>query len=358
MADNKQAAAILTEIAALARNFTRSLRFMEVCGTHTVAIFRAGIRRMLPENIRLVSGPGCPVCVTPEEYIDQAIAYAERGAIIATFGDMLKVPGSRSSLAAAQAAGGRIEIIYSPLDSLRVAKDNPAHKIIFLAVGFETTSPTTAATLLAAQKAGTDNLYFLAAPKLVPPALTMLLADPEVKADGFLLPGHVAMVTGADAFAFLPERYNIPAVVAGFDSLSILRSILELTRQKATGKAALVNEYREVVTADGNRAAQNTTAEVYEPCDAEWRGIGTIPRSGLRIREKYAAWDIARVWPLEPTVSSRRSACRCGEVLKGIIDPLACPLFGKACVPEHAIGPCMVSVEGVCAAWYRYNRGD
>jgi len=355
MADNEQAAAVLKDISALARRFTRPLRFMEVCGTHTVAIFRSGIRRMLPENIRLVSGPGCPVCVTPEEYIDQAVAYAEQGAIIATFGDMLKVPGNRSSLSVAQAAGGRVEIVYSPLDSLRVAKDNPTDKVIFLAVGFETTSPATAAAILAAQDSGLDNLYFLAAPKLVPPALTMLLSDPEVKVDGFLLPGHVAMVTGAKAFAFLPEQYNVPAVVAGFSALSILRSVCELTRQKVSGQATLSNEYQEVVTADGNTTAQNTTAEVYEPCDANWRGIGIIPQSGLRIREKYAARDITKIRPIMPTVLPNKTACRCGEVLKGLIEPTACPLFDKTCVPEHAVGPCMVSVEGVCAAWHRYS---
>ena len=358
MSERSAATALLAEIEASAANLKEPIRLMEVCGTHTVTIFRAGIRQMLPKNIRLVSGPGCPVCVTPEEYIDKAMEYAERGYIIATFGDMLKVPGSSGSLAAVRAKGADIRIIYSPLDSLQVAKDNPLRRVIFLAVGFETTTPTTAATLAAARADGRDNLYFLAAPKLVPPALVMLLSDPKVQVDGFLLPGHVAMVTGAAAFGFLPRDYGMPAVVTGFEPIAVLRSVLELVRQKTTKKAALVNEYPEAVTEGGNPAAQKMTDTVYEPCDATWRGIGVIKNSGLKIRDAFAAYDIERVAPVETKSRAGRSACRCGEVLRGIIDPPQCLLFGQGCVPEHAVGPCMVSVEGVCAAWYKYGRDN
>lgn len=349
---------LVAEIGRMAETAGRKLRFMEVCGTHTVAIFRAGLRQMLPENVELVSGPGCPVCVTPDDYMDKAITYALReDTIITTFGDMLKVPGSKSSLMEAKAEGADIRIVYSPLDSIQVAKDNPDKKVIFLAVGFETTAPTAAATVLAAQQQGIENLYMLSAQKLVPPALRALLNDPEVRVDGFILPGHVSVITGTDVFSFLVDEYHMPGVVTGFEPLQILRSLYRLLQQVTKGEARIENEYGSVVHKGGSPAAQRATDLVYEPADAAWRGIGIIPMSGLRMRDSFAAYDIERLLPLDVPMGKNKPGCRCGEVLRGIVTPKECPLFGKACVPTHAVGPCMVSVEGVCAAWYKYGQG-
>ena len=346
------------EIRRLADICDRPLRFMEVCGTHTVSIFRAGIRQMLPQSVELVSGPGCPVCVTADDYMDKAIAYGGMGdVIIATFGDMLKVPGSSSSLGEVKAEGADIRIVYSPMDSLAIAADNPGKKVIFLAVGFETTSPTAAATVLAAEEQGIGNLYMLSAHKSVPPAIRMLLDDPLVKVDGFLLPGHVAVVTGTEPFEFLGSEYHIPGVVAGFEPLGILRAIVRLLQQCAKGRGEIANEYESVVKREGNPFSRRILEQVYEPCDAAWRGIGVLPKSGLKMREEYGKYDIERVLPIEVKPSRKKTTCRCGEVLRGIVTPVECPLFGKACIPTHAVGPCMVSVEGVCAAWYKYGRG-
>ena len=335
----------------------KSLRFMEVCGTHTVAIFRSGIRQILPDNVELVSGPGCPVCVTNDDYIDKAIAYARKNFVIATFGDMLKVPGSRSSLAEVQAEGADVRIVYSPLDCIQIALDNPNKKIIFLAVGFETTAPTAAATVLAAKARGVKNLFMLSAQKLVPPALRMLLADSQVKVDGFLLPGHVAVVIGAKAFNFLADEFKIPSAVGGFEADEILTALVSLLEQIDGGHVEVANDYRAVVKAEGNIAAQKILSQVYDVADVDWRGIGKIPASGLKMRDEFASFDIERVEPIEIERVEKKSACRCGEVLRGIIKPTDCPLFGKACQPLHAVGPCMVSVEGVCAAWFKYGGG-
>lgn len=337
----------------------RSLRFMEVCGTHTVAIFRSGIRQILPDNVELVSGPGCPVCVTCDEYIDKAIAYARRkNLVIATFGDMLKVPGSRSSLAAVSAEGADVRIVYSPLDAIKLAEENPHKQIIFLAVGFETTAPTAAATVIAARNRGVKNLFMLSAQKLVPPALKLLLNDAAVHVDGFLLPGHVAVVVGAKAFNFLATDFRIPSAIGGFEADEILSALVNLLEQVDSGRATVANEYRSVVTDDGNVAAQKVLAQVYAVADAEWRGMGIIPASGLRMRDEFAEFDIERVEPIEIERVDKKSACRCGDVLRGLINPTQCPLFGRACKPLHAIGPCMVSVEGVCAAWFKYGGSN
>ena len=349
---------LVAEIRRLAAGADQHFRFMEVCGTHTVAIFRAGLRQLLPENVELVSGPGCPVCVTPDDYMDKAITYARReDTIITPFGHMLKVPGSKSSLMEAKASGADIRIVYSPLDTLQVAKENPDKKVIFLAVGFETTAPTAAATVLAAKQAGLTNVYMLSAQKLVPPIMYALLHDPQVKVDGFLLPGHVAVITGTRAFQFLVDEYHKPGVVAGFEPLQLLRAIVRLLQQATKGEARIENEYEDVVRPEGSPAAQKATSEVYEPADAGWRGMGIVPLSGLRMREAYAAYDIERLLPLDIPMGENKPGCRCGEVLRGIVTPKECPLFAKACVPTHAVGPCMVSVEGVCAAWYKYGQG-
>lgn len=348
---------LVKKIARLAKS-KKKLRLMEVCGTHTVAIFRSGIRQVLPENVELVSGPGCPVCVTNDDYIDKAIEYARRGFIVATFGDMLKVPGSRSSLAVTMAEGADVRIVYSPLDCVKLARENPHAKIIFLAVGFETTAPTAAATVLAAKVQGLKNLFMLSAQKLVPPALRFLLNDSSVKVDGFLLPGHVAVVIGTKAFNFLTTEFKIPSAVSGFEAEEILLALISLLEQIDDGRAEVTNNYRSVVKAEGNVAAQKILSQVYEVADTEWRGMGMIPASGLRMRDEFAAFDIERVEPIEIERIGKKTACRCGEVLRGLINPTECSLFGKTCQPLHAIGPCMVSVEGVCAAWFKYGGNN
>ena len=353
------AAQIIAELRDIVGAHGKSIRLMEVCGTHTVAIFRAGLRQILPEEVELVSGPGCPVCVTADDYIDAAIAYAGmEDVIITTFGDMLKVPGTHSSLAAAQAAGADVRIVYSPLDALTIAAENPTKQVVFLAVGFETTAPTEAAAVLAAEAQGIRNFFLLSAQKLVPPVMRALLDGGETHVDGFLLPGHVAVVTGTETFAFLARDYAVPGVVGGFQPLEILRAIQLLVRQIGAGEARIENAYETVVRPAGNPVARAAIERVYEPASVRWRGLGEIPASGLLMREEYAAFDFARVRPLSVgVVGDGRHGCRCGEVLRGAIVPRDCNLFGKACVPEHAVGPCMVSVEGTCAAWYKYGGG-
>ncbi|ANR70279.1 hydrogenase formation protein HypD [Selenomonas sp. oral taxon 126] len=353
------AAQIIAQLRDIVAAHGQKIRLMEVCGTHTVAIFRAGLRQILPEGVELVSGPGCPVCVTADDYIDAAIAYAGmEDVIITTFGDMLKVPGTHSSLAAAQAAGADVRIVYSPLDALTVAAENPTKNVVFLAVGFETTAPTEAAAVLAAKKQGIRNFFLLSAQKLVPPVMRALLDGGETHVDGFLLPGHVAVVTGTETFAFLARDYSLPGVVGGFEPLEILRAIALLVRQIGAGEARIENAYETVVRPAGNPVARAAIERVYEPASVRWRGLGEIPASGLLMREEYAAFDFARVRPLSVgVVGDGRHGCRCGEVLRGAIVPRDCNLFGKACVPEHAVGPCMVSVEGTCAAWYKYGGG-
>lgn len=346
--------------AEIARLADRPLRLMEVCGTHTVAIFKAGIRQLLPEQVELVSGPGCPVCVTPNDYLDTAIAYSlQSGVIIATFGDMLRVPGSSSSLMQEKARGADIRIVYSPLDSLAIARAHPDKRVIFLAVGFETTAPTTAAAILAAEQAGIDNFFVLTSHKLVPPALRALLTagGAGVRVDGLLLPGHVCTVTGLAPFRFLAEECGTPAVVAGFEALDILQAVYMLVKQIRAGVARLENQYARVVRPEGNPAAQAALAKVYGEVDAAWRGIGVIPASGLGVREEYARFDARYVLGVDVEPTREAAGCRCGEVLRGVIKPPACPLFGRACTSDHPVGACMVSVEGACAAWYKYGAG-
>ena len=353
------AAEIIAELRDIVAAHGKKIRLMEVCGTHTVAIFRAGLRQILPEEVELVSGPGCPVCVTADDYIDAAIAYAGmEDVIITTFGDMLKVPGTHSSLAAAQASGADVRIVYSPLDALTVAAENPAKQVVFLAVGFETTAPTEAAAVLAGERQGCGNFFLLSAQKLVPPVMRTLLDDGTAAVDGFLLPGHVAVVTGTGLFDFLARDYHVPGVVGGFQPLEILRALHMIVRQISHSEARIENAYETVVRPEGNPAALAAIDRVYEPAATAWRGLGVIPASGLAMREEYAQYDFARVRPLSiETRTEGRRGCRCGEGLRGAILPKDCGLFGKACVPEHAVGPCMVSVEGTCAAWYKYGGG-
>lgn len=344
--------------AEIDRLITRPVRLMEVCGTHTVAIFKSGIRQLLPPQVELLSGPGCPVCVTANDYLDSAIAYSRsEDVIITTFGDMLRVPGSSSSLGARKAVGADIRIVYSPLESLDIAAANPAKKVIFLAVGFETTAPTAAATVLAAEQAGLDNFYVLSAHKLVPPALRALLTAGDVQVDGFLLPGHVSAIIGEEPYRFLAEEYHLPAVIAGFGPLDILQAVYMLAEQINAGKAVVENQYGRVVKQAGNPTARQILTKVYKECDATWRGLGVIADSGLTINDNYRRYDALANLPVEVEETREQPGCRCGEVLRGKIKPAECPLFGTVCVPEEPLGSCMVSVEGTCAAWYKYGAG-
>ncbi len=353
----KRAADLL--LGQIQRLSDRPLRFMEVCGTHTVAIFRAGIRQILPPEIELVSGPGCPVCVTPNRYLDTAIAYGRQPDVtITTFGDMLRVPGSSTTLMREKAAGADIRIVYSPLDAVALAQAHPERKVIFLAVGFETTAPTAAAAVLTAKQAGLKNFFVLSAHKLVPPALAALLSAPETKVDGFLLPGHVSAVIGVDEpYRFLTEQFHTPGVVAGFEPLEILQAVLMLLQQVRDGLPRLENAYGKVVRAGGNPTARNILYSVYETAPAEWRGIGLLPDSGLAVREEYREFDAVAQLPVTVEATREPAGCRCGEILRGVAKPSQCPLFGKLCTPDHPVGSCMVSVEGSCAAWYKYGSG-
>lgn len=328
--------------------------FMEVCGTHTVSAFRSGLRFMLPEGMELRSGPGCPVCVTPNSYLDRAIALGRDGMVLATFGDMLRVPGSSSSLLSERARGAKVQVVYSPLDVLGLAQGSDG-TVVFLAVGFETTAPAVAATVLEAKRRNLQNVKFLVAHKLIPPAMRCLLEDPDVRIDGFMCPGHVSVIIGSEPYRPLAERYRVPCVITGFEPLDMLQGIYLLARQKAEGRAEVQIAYRRAVRPEGNAKAKELMEEVFEVVDDEWRGLGWVPESGLRLREDFGDWDAWR-FPVdvEPTVEP--AGCRCGDVLKGTCSPPECPLFGRTCTPEHPIGACMVSSEGACAAWYKYGR--
>ena len=330
---------------------------MEVCGTHTVSIARAGIRDLMPEGLRLASGPGCPVCVTSNHDIDTAIALASAPeAIVATFGDLMRVPGSTSSLQQARAAGRDVRVVYSPLDALTLARENPDLPVIFIAVGFETTTPLTARSLMRARDEDLTNFFVFAAHKNMPGALEAIVADPELSVDGLLLPGHVSTIIGMDPYRFLAERYGIPGVITGFEPVDILQGIAMLTRQLAEGRAAIENAYARGVRDEGNPVALAAIDEVFETCDVQWRGLGVIPGSGYRLRGQWRAFDA--VERFQPSVEPVRdvSGCRCGDVLRSAITPDQCPLFDTVCTPESPLGPCMVSSEGTCAAYWRYYR--
>jgi hydrogenase expression/formation protein HypD len=343
-------------IAALARAIGRPVRLMEVCGTHTVAIFRHGIRALLPDSIKLLSGPGCPVCVTSAADVEAAILLARGGrATLTTFGDMMRVPGRRESLAEARAGGADVAIVYSPLDALALARKNPGREVVFFATGFETTSPLVAGTLAEAERLGVDNFSIFAVHKTVPPALAALIGSGEVLVDGFILPGHVCTVTGIAPYAFLPERFGKAAVVTGFDAIDILSGVAMLLAQIAAGRPTVEIQYTSVVRPEGNPRARAILERFFEPCDAHWRGIGTIPGSGLQLRPEFAHRDAVRRFALERPEVPDPAACQCGAVLKGIKTPPDCKLFGKACTPERPVGACMVSTEGSCAAYYKYQ---
>ncbi|HOW43851.1 MAG TPA: hydrogenase formation protein HypD [Candidatus Aminicenantes bacterium] len=344
----------LKRLAAALRAFPArpGTQFMEVCGTHTVAIRRAGIHKLLPDGVKLVSGPGCPVCVSPDRLIDEAAALARQGVVITSFGDMLRVPGSRTSLDRERAAGADVRAVYSPLDALAVAAAT-GKETVFLAVGFETTAPAIAAAALKARERKIANFSLLTALRLVPPALKALISS-NIELAGFLLPGHVSAIIGKPAYEFLAAR-GLPGVIAGFDPEAILTSLLLLLEMHEKGVRRIVNNYPGVVRDEGNERSRAVLAEVFAPADAEWRGLGVIPRSGLELRPAYAGLDARRRFRIVTEEAPPRRGCRCGDVLRGRIDPPACPLFNKACRPDSPVGPCMVSAEGSCSAWVLYE---
>ncbi len=350
--DPDLARGLIGSIQALA---PQQATLMEVCGTHTVAIARNGLRAMMPEGIRLASGPGCPVCVTSNHDIDKVIALARVPEVtIATFGDMTRVPGSTSSLLAEQAAGRDVRIVYSPLDALALAAEDPTRQVVFVGVGFETTTPLIAMAIKRARAEGLGNFSVYAAHKNMPGALEAIINDPQLKLDALILPGHVSTIIGAEPYRFLAEKYGIPGVITGFEPVDVLQGIAMIMRQLHEGRAEIEIAYARGVMPEGNPVALAAIDEVFETCPATWRGLGEIPGSGYRIREEYAAFDALRRFEpaIEPTVEHK--GCRCGDVLRGIMAPDECPLFRTACTPENPIGPCMVSSEGSCAAYYRY----
>lgn len=347
----------------LARGLIKSIQalapehatLMEVCGTHTVAIARNGIRDLMPEGCKLASGPGCPVCVTANRDIDAVIALARvENVILTTFGDMTRVPGSSSSLLKEQAAGRDVRIVYSPLDALSIAQANPDRPVVFVGVGFETTTPLVAMAIKRAAALGLKNFSVYAAHKNMPGALDVLMGDPELKVDALILPGHVSTIIGIEPYRFLAEKYGIPGVITGFEPLDVLQGIAMLMRQLHESRAEIENAYARGVMAEGNPVALAAIDDVFETCTATWRGLGPIEGSGYRIREQYAQFDALRRFEPEIEETHEPRGCRCGDVLRGIMAPNECPLFRTVCSPENPVGPCMVSSEGSCAAYYRY----
>mgnify|MGYP001294672466 CR=1 FL=1 len=343
-------------VADLQKAVTRPMRIMEVCGSHTMAIFRNGIRSILPEGLELISGPGCPVCVTSASHMDAFIAMADQpGVRVAIFGDLFRVPGSNGSLANASSRGAKVDIVYSPMDALDLAAQHPRDLVVFLGVGFETTTPTIAATILAARNRNIANFAVFATQKTVPAALTALLEDPELQLNGLLCPGHVSAIIGAGAYVPFAEKYHIACVIAGFETTDLLTSLILLAQQIGAGEARVENAYGRVVAWEGNARAQQMVAEIFEPCDTQWRGLGLIPGSGLKIREKYRDFDAEARLDITLPPAAEPKGCLCGNILKGINNPRHCPLFGSRCTPASPVGPCMVSSEGTCAAFHKYG---
>ena len=334
------------------------VRIMEVCGTHTMAIAKSGIKSMLPEGVELLSGPGCPVCVTPENVIDSFLDLAiQPDVITATYGDMVRVPGSiqGDNLARRRALGAKLAVVYSAADAVDLAERNPDKQIVFLGAGFETTAPGTAAAVLTAKDRGVRNFSLFSMLKTVEPALRNLMAMNDFNIQGFLCPGHVATIIGEKGFEFLPEEYNMPAVISGFEPYEILAAILLLLRQINSNAPKLENAYKRAVSRDGNLIAQRVISRCMEPKNADWRGLGSIPASGLKLKDEYSDFDAEKRYNIKIKPTAVKSACRCGDVITGRISPGQCPLFGARCVPDDPVGPCMVSSEGACAAAYKYQ---
>ena len=332
------------------------VRLMEVCGTHTMEIGRLGLRSLLPKNIELVSGPGCPVCVTPGKYIDVAADLTlSRHARIVTYGDMVRVPGTRTSLDEAKSKGGNVDVVTSPLQSIDIARANPDQQVVFLAVGFETTAPASAKAIASVKRKGIKNLSFLVSHKIVPPALSILISDKDLRISGFLLPGHVSAIIGQKPYQFIAQQ-GLPGVITGFEPLDILSGILMACDMLCHKKAAILNAYTRIARPEGNPRALEMIYSVFEVADTMWRGIGMLPMSGLILKKEYKKFDArARFGISYDDTSEMPEACSCGDVLKGRIRPNECPLFGTSCTPENPVGPCMVSSEGSCAAYFKYG---
>lgn len=352
--ESRTAKALARDIREEAAKSPGPLRYMEVCGTHTMAIHAAGLKSFFPDNLKLVSGPGCPVCVTEKRFIDHAILIGQKyDACLVTFGDLIKVPGSLGSLATFRSQGGAVRVVYSPLDSIEIALQQPSRPTVFLGVGFETTIPTVAATLKTAKVRSIENFFVLPAFKTIHPPLKALAAKEDLH--GFLLPGHVSAIIGSDSYDYLVSDFHKPGVVAGFEPLDILLALRDLVRMTVQGSPKILNDYKRVVRSDGNPTARKIVEEVFEPSDASWRGLGVIPESGLALRESYSQFDATLHLPVEVPDARDDPRCLCAAILTGSKTPDRCGLFGKECTPEDPVGPCMVSSEGTCAAYYKYG---
>jgi len=344
-------------IERIHRQSAKPIRLMEFCGGHTVTIFKHGIRQLLPPNIEMLSGPGCPVCVTANADLDKVIALARLPeVIITTFGDMFKVPGSYSNLQQVKAEGGDVRIVYSTQDALNIARGNPSKSTVFVGIGFETTAPTIAASVLEAAREGIGNYYILSLHKLCPPVIKALLDFGEVRLDGIVCPGHVSTIIGSRPYRFIPHDYGIACVISGFEPLDVLLCIDMLVAQIESGEPRVEIAYRRGVTPEGNQRALEILAQVFEPCEANWRGIGIIPESGLRLRKEYQHFDAEYAFKIELEPPREPEGCLCGDILRGVKTPLDCKLFRSACSPEHPVGPCMVSSEGSCSTYYHYGE--
>ncbi|MGC8658948.1 MAG: hydrogenase formation protein HypD [Desulfomonilaceae bacterium] len=352
--EQKAAQKLASDINFMLSEHAGSVKFMEVCGTHTMAIHSSGIKSLFTKKLLLVSGPGCPVCVTEKLFIDQAIFLgAEHRACIATFGDLIRVPGSEGSLADLRSKGGLVRVVYSPMDTIKIAVDMAPKPVIFLGVGFETTIPTVAATLKAAKAKNIRNLFVLPAFKTIHRPLKILASQPGLT--GFILPGHVSAIIGADSYRYLVEDYHKPGVVTGFDALDILVAIRSLVQMALNKEARIENKYKTVVKPKGNAVATALINEVFEPAEAKWRGLGLIPDSGLSLKTPYETFDAYKQFRIQVDPAADDARCKCARILTGELTPYQCGLFGKECVPETPVGPCMVSSEGTCAAYYKYG---
>lgn len=351
--DRDLVSGLAQELAAVT---TRPVRIMEVCGTHTMSIFRHGLRSLFPDKLELISGPGCPVCVTSAGHVDAFINVAGKdNVLIATFGDLIRVPGSHSSLDRSRADGALVEVVYSPMDALTLAENNPDKIVVFLGVGFETTCPGIGATILEASRRKLDNFCVFSAGKIMPPPLRALMQDPELRIDGLLCPGHVSIITGTGAYQFLADEFNLSCVVSGFEPADVLRALIMLVKQITQGRAEVENAYSRVVTEEGNVQARAILDRVFALVDTPWRGLGMIADSGFAIRNEFAAWDAEKKLNITVQDVPEAKGCRCGDILKGLCLPPDCPIYGKRCTPLNPIGPCMVSSEGTCAAYYKYT---
>jgi len=343
-------------VRRIRQNSTKKARLMEFCGGHTVTILKHGIRQLLPPTIEMLSGPGCPVCVTDNADLDKAIALAQiPGVILTTFGDMLKVPGSRSSLQKARADGADVRIVYSTIDALQIAQENPDKRVAFLGIGFETTAPTIAASVLQAEQEGISNYYVLSLHKLCPPVIKALLDSGEVRLDGLICPGHVSAIIGSRPWEFIARDYSIPCVVSGFEPLDVLQSVDMLVAQIESGRSEVEIAYRRGVRPEGNRQALALMERVFEVCPARWRGMGLVAHSGLRLKPEFERFDAEFAFEINPGPVVEPKGCLCGDILRGVKTPQDCRLFAKVCTPESPVGPCMVSSEGSCAAYYLYG---